>query len=231
MISVLMPTRGRFDIFLKSINSLYENSSDVNNFEILIAVDNDDVETIEKITEVLKPNMFMYNYERHFYKGLHNYYNDLSTKSNGDSLLLWNDDALMNSKNWDLEIIESHKDDQFLVLNPKVDTMLDVWDKPGWVLFPIIPRKWLEITGFWSLVPACDSWVGSIAARLGIVKNMPNIIITHDRYELTNNNNDQTYRDSLGDILNPENHSIFHIGYPDVMEEHYQKLNNYKNNK
>ena len=93
MISILMPTRGRFDSFLKSVNSLYENCSDVNNFEILIAVDNDDVETTEKIKTVLKPNMLLYSYERQFYKGLHNYYNDLSTKTNSESLFLWNDDG------------------------------------------------------------------------------------------------------------------------------------------
>lgn len=226
MISILMPTRGRFDSFLKSINSLYDNSSDVNNFEVLIAMDNDDIENIEKVHRILKPNMKLFIYERQFYKGLQNYYNDLSNKSVGDSLFLWNDDALMNSKNWDLEIINNHKNG-FCVLNPMVDTMMDVWDKEGWVLFPIIPRKWLEITGCWSLVPACDSWVGSIAARLGVVKNIPNVVVTHDRYDLTENNLDQTYYDARNDRSNPENNFVFHIGYPEVMEEHYQKLNNY----
>ena len=164
MISVLIPTRGRFDAFSRSINSLYHNSSDVSNFEILIAMDDDDIENIERVRQILKPNMKLYIYERQYYRGLHNYYNDLSNKSIGESLFLWNDDALMSSKNWDIEIIDNHKKG-FSVLNPMVDTMMDVWDNEGWVLFPIIPRKWLEITECWSHVPACDSWVGSIAAR------------------------------------------------------------------
>ncbi len=228
-ISILLPTRARFDMVISSINSLFNTCSDENNFEILLGLDNDDIETSQKLADSLKEkyNVKFFFFERQYYRGLHNYYNELCLKSLGDSLLLWNDDAIMKSLNWDLEIINNHK--EFKVLNPKVDTMEDYWKNVG-VLFPIIPKKWIEITGQMSCVPACDSWIDVISKRLNILIPIESIIISHERADITGNNNDVTYQDGFSDKFNPQFYKLFNVGFPHLLEEHFNKLNNYINN-
>jgi hypothetical protein len=230
IVSILIPTRKRFDIFEKSINSLFENCNSVENFEVLVAIDNDDIDSISKIENYIldKPNIKFFLYERQFYHGLHNYYNNLAINAVGDFLLLWNDDAIMKSKHWDIEILKYKG--IFCVLSPKVDTMEDYWINIG-VLFPIIPKKWIDITGEWSHVPACDSWIDVLSKRLHLLVNVENIVISHDRNDITGNNNDQTYLDGLSDKSNPIYNSLFNFGYPEILEEHYTKLYDFLENK
>ena len=221
-VSILLPTRKRFNMFIKSVNTLFENCNNINNFEILIAMDTDDIETIEQIKEFIsdKLNMKLFIFERQYYRGLHNYYNNLSNESTGTSLLLWNDDALMKSKDWDLEILKYHK--TFCVLSPMVDTMEKYWRTQG-VLFPIIPKKWFDLTGSWSAVPACDSWIDVTSKRLGLLVNVETIIISHDRNDVTGNNNDITYQEGRQEL----SYSTFHTPQPEIMELHYQILSTY----
>ena len=226
-VSVLIPTRNRGKLFKKSINSLFESCSDVNNFEVLVALDNDDIHSINEIKEYAmdKPNVKLFFYERQFYRGLHNYYNDLSTKSSGEFLLLWNDDAIMNSVHWDLEILKYKN--KFCVISPKVDTMIEFWEKQG-VLFPIIPKKWFEVTGSWSQVAACDSWIDILGKRLGLTIKEPLIVISHDRFDVTGNNNDETHQSVKAELIQMRR-------YPDNMEhvidQHHQKLSTFLNSK
>jgi hypothetical protein len=229
MISILLPTRKRFDMCVKSIDSLLNNCSSELNFEILIALDNDDIETSDKLKNhyVNKSNIRFFYFERQYYRGLHNYYNELCINSLGESLVLWNDDALMKSKNWDLEIINNHKN--FVVLNPKVDTMEHYWRTQG-VLFPIIPKKWINITEKMSHVPSCDSWIDVISKRLGILTPLETVVISHERPDVVGGNRDETFLDGFSDKFNPDFFSLFNVGFPNIMEEHYQKILNYLNN-
>ena len=227
-VTILLPTRKRVEMAIKSINSLYENALSEENFEILIAFDNDDLETEQLLRNYYqtKSNIKFYSFERQFYRGLHNYYNELSLKSTGSSLVLWNDDALMKSKNWDSEILKNHNN--FVVLNPKVDTMEDYWKNVG-VLFPIIPRKWVEITEKMSCVPSCDSWIDVISKRLNILSPLENVVISHERADITGNNDDQTFKDGFNDKFNPQFHNLFNVGFPELLEEHFHKLNKFLN--
>lgn len=222
-VSVILPTRGRFEMFKKSVKSLLDTSKDLNNFEILVGLDNDDLETIEKVKEFIKlsDNIRLYFYDRQHYVKLNYYYNDLSNKSNGSSLFLWNDDAIMKSNYWDEIILKEHS--IFCVLNPKVSNMVNYWSDIG-VLFPIIPKKWFDITGHWSYVQACDSWIDILSKRLGILHNVDSIIIEHDRFDLTGNNLDPTFtegREGVGiDIIGDKE-----LG--EIIDIEYQKLNDY----
>lgn len=234
-ISILVPTRKRFDSLIKSVDSLFNNCYDINNFEVLIAVDNDDVETTEKIKTYFsnKKNVKIFCYERQFYHGINNYYNDLAIKSTGTSLLLWNDDATIKTKNWDVEILEHHK--EFCILSPKVDTMESYWENQG-VLFPILPKKWIELTGKWSEVPACDSWIDVLGKRLNLTIKLESVVISHERADITGDNLDETYLDGRQDIQNPNFFNKFHTWhntddyYLKLLEEHYQKIFTFINN-
>jgi hypothetical protein len=219
-ISILLPTRGRFATFKKSVESLLDTCNDVNNFEILLAMDNDDKDTVCETKEYIKSkeNIRLFSYERQHYLNLNNYYDKLSEKSIGDSLFLWNDDAIMESIGWDDIIIKEH--DKFCVISPKVTNMEHYWNTQG-VLFPIIPRKWFDLTGSWSYIQAADSWIDILSKRLGILNNVGEISISHDRHDLTGNNHDNTYIEGRSGV------GISKEGWEIKIEEHYEKLNTY----
>jgi len=219
-ISVLLPTRGRFAAFKKSVQSLLDTSNDVNNFEILLAMDNDDIETVRDTEEYIKSknNIRLFVCERHHYLNLNNYYNDLSEKSIGNSLFLWNDDAIMESSRWDDIIIKEHE--KFCVISPKVSNMERYWNTQG-VLFPIIPRKWFDLTGRLSYVQAADSWIDILSKRLGLLHNVGEISIQHDRHDLTGNNHDTTYTEGRSGV------GASKEGWAEEIEKDYEKLNTY----
>jgi hypothetical protein len=217
-ISIIYPTRKRYDLFVKSTDSLIENCSDLNNLEILVAMDDDDIETIEKTKKYIinKPFIKLFVSERHFYKNLNLYVNSAAEVATGEFLLLWNDDCIMESKNYDL-IMDKYKS-QFVVVNPLVVNHEEYCRKDNQMLFPIIPKEWVNITGRWSNSGACDSWVQMISNELNLSVYEDDIKIFHDRYDLTNNNHDEVYVESCLD----KNYIAFHSFFTE--EKHKERM-------
>ena len=54
IVSILLPTRKRFDLMLKSVKSLYDKATFPENIELLLWFDDDDLESISRIKEVEK---------------------------------------------------------------------------------------------------------------------------------------------------------------------------------
>lgn len=191
-ISVIIPTRRRFELCCKSLDSLFSKATHPEKIEVMIGYDNDDVETANQIKEYYKgkENIKFYEYPRFGYKYLNKYVNDLSSKATGDWLFLWNDDAIMTTYNWDDIVYEYN--DMFCCICPMSNI--------GYTgLFPIIPKKWVELTGHFSLNCSNDTWVEDIARILEIYVNEYRIYIMHDREDLTGNNNDSTYIERVYD--------------------------------
>jgi hypothetical protein len=224
-----MPTRNRFDLAVNSIESLFKNCKDIDSFEVLLAVDNDDLETTNRLSTYFydRPNVKMFFFERQYYRGLHNYINKLVNEASGTSLMLWNDDSTIDSKNWEYEIIKHH--DKFCVLSPKVQNMENYWRHQG-VLFPILPKKWIEITKIWSPTPGLDSWIDVLSKRLGILVNLESVVISHNRFELSGDNKDQTYMEGRADLHNPALNGGFEVwSHSELLQEHQNLLFNYIN--
>jgi hypothetical protein len=120
---------------------------------------------------------------RQGYEGLHHYVNLLAEKSTGDWLFLWNDDAVMQTKNWQ-KYIDPFDYTTPQVLNPH---------EPIHNYFPLVSRAFYEALGHFSLSPNNDSYVAEIARALGIEYDIPEIKIRHLRGTL----NDNTERNSL----------------------------------
>jgi len=198
-LTIIYPTRKRFDLFVKSTESLIEKCLDVNNLEILVTMDNDDVETITKTEEYIsdKPFIKIMLSERHYYKNLNLYVNAAASVATGDYLLLWNDDCIMESSHYDL-IMDKYKN-KFIVVNPLVVNDIGYCRQENKMLFPIIPKEWVNITGRWSNSGACDSWIELISNELHISLYEDDINIFHDRYHLTGNNLDEIYTEAVDD--------------------------------
>lgn len=174
MISILCPTRLRQDALNRSLASLYEHA-DGGELEVLLAVDPDDPTDYGEYGCVLRFR------HRHGYPRLHVYYNALATVAKGDWLLLWNDDCLMTTQGWN-RIVEAHGD---VIISP------DTVHNPL-CTFPIVPRRFVETLGHFSLNAHCDTWWQEIGEELGILM-WPGIWIDHDRADITGHNHDEVF--------------------------------------
>src|SRR4051794_19422561 len=99
-ISVMLPTRGRPQLLLKSIASLLEHADDPTAVEFLLGIDTDDRQTVEAFLG-LRVNAKAVIMPRVGYAGMKEYWNRLSAIATGDWILMWGDDALMQTEGWD----------------------------------------------------------------------------------------------------------------------------------
>ena len=201
-ISVLLPTRGRITPLIATINSLLDNFSSDNEIEILLRFDEDDNNTFETVKQNIDDRRIKYLVgPRYGYPGLHHYLNELASEAKGDWLMLFNDDALMQTKYWDKEVEKYNDKMVFLDSHSNQNTFS--------LLFPIVPRKVTEIWGHFSLSRHCDGWMNDIANMLEIKVVLP-IHILHDLADLTGNNRDETHkgRKYLDVYRNPEDEAL-----------------------
>jgi len=173
----------------------------------MLAVDDDDRETLEALESGPLPNMQLFVGPRLGYIKLHHYVNQLALQATGEWLFLWNDDALLETPGWD-EVVAEYAG-QFVVLNPGTNHTGHPREN---CIFPIVPKAWVDILGHFSLSNHNDTYVEYIANQLGIRRNV-DIVVTHDRADLTGGNNDQVYAErefTTGSFYGPENRENMH---------------------
>jgi hypothetical protein len=174
MISVLCPTRLRPDALRRSFASLVDTARG-GELEFLLGVDPDDPTDYEGLGRVV------HFPDRHGYRNLHAYYNELAAVAEGDWLLLWNDDCLMATDGW-YQIVEEHHD---VILSP------DTVHNPL-CTFPIVPKRFVDEVGHFSLNAHCDTWWQEIGEALGVLV-WPGIWVNHDRADITGRNHDSVF--------------------------------------
>jgi len=191
-ISILLPTRGRTQSLAHSLSSLVDSARQPAQIELLLGFDDDDTATIDYFLEHIAPELDQKNtiftavkFAPMGYVRLNEYVNSLAAQAQGSWFLFWNDDAVMNTKHWDDKILEHTGD--FKVLR------MQTHNQHPYAIFPIIPRAWYDFLGYVSAHQLNDAWISQIAYLLDIMQNI-DIDVTHDRKDLTGNNDDETFR-------------------------------------
>lgn len=189
-IAVLIPTRGRTEALLTAVKALVTNAADTASIQLLFGFDKDDKIGVDYWRSDVRPYLESVKIEHSAslfhplgYQGLNIYYNTLAEKTDSDWLMLYSDDAIMDTKGWDT-IITDHTG-EFTLL--KVHTH----NEHPYSIFPIYPTEWYDIFKFCSVQQMVDAELSHIAYPLDLVK-IVDINIIHDRYDLTGNNLDQT---------------------------------------
>lgn len=210
-ISVLLPTRKRTELLVKSVGSLLANAADTANIELLIAYDEDDLESKEFFKNVWpyyieqsSATTRVFETERFGYLNLNKYVNLLGDNAQGQWLMFWNDDALMMTENWDNIVLENNG--WFGLLRIPCVNM-----NHPFALFPIIPKSWINLFGHISPVAHSDWWIYHVANNCDRIKNI-DAQVYHDRADVTGNNNDETYNERSYDAdgrdpTNPNDYS------------------------
>jgi hypothetical protein len=174
LVSFLLPTRNRKELCINSIRSIVENVQDKTCFEIIFAFDQDDHEADRnEIIQYLHSLEIEYQYilcQRQGYLRLHYYYNEMSKIARGEYTWVWNDDALMETKDWDVYVRHG------CMIYPEA-----IWDFASSfpMLFPMIPKRYLDVMHHYSLHPHPDTWVSDVFRILDIIKLNKAIRIKH----------------------------------------------------
>lgn len=191
-IAVLLPTRGRTAALEHSILSLVNTADNVDLFQMLLGFDRDDAETIDYFKQTLQPKLddLGVNYQARVfeplgYNRLNEYVNSLANCADADWLVFWNDDAVMETPGWDTVISKHTGEFKLLAFHTHRDHPYSI--------FPIVPCEWLELFGYLSPHPLSDAWLSQQAYVLDIWERI-DVHVTHDRYDLTGNNQDSTYK-------------------------------------
>ena len=119
---------------------------------------------------------------------LNEYLNELARHSQGSWLFFWNDDAVMKTQDWDQVIRDNGQ--EFNLLRAETN------HEHPYAIFPILPKKWVEITGHLSPHQINDAWTSQVAWMLDIVKTIP-VMVHHERYDLTGENLDETFKERI----------------------------------
>ena len=194
-ISILLPTRGRPKPLEQCLRTLLDQAKDPSRIEVMLAFDNDDTENIAYFVDVIQPYLDNLNveysaiqFQRLGYTRLNEYLNELARLSQGSWLFFWNDDAVMKTQDWDQAIKDNAQ--EFYLLRAETN------HEHPYAIFPILPKKWVEITGHLSPHQINDAWTSQVAWMLDIVKTIP-IMIHHERYDLTGENLDETFKERI----------------------------------
>ena len=194
-ISILLPTRGRPKPLEQCLRTLLDRAKDPSRIEVMLAFDNDDTENIAYFVDVIQPYLddlgveySAIQFERLGYMRLNEYLNKLAKHSQGSWLFFWNDDAVMKTQDWDQVIRDNAQ--EFNLLRAETN------HEHPYAIFPILPKKWVEITGHLSPHQINDAWTSQVAWMLDIVKTIP-VMIHHERYDLTGENLDETFKERI----------------------------------
>lgn len=153
-ISVMIPARGRPEKLAAAVESLLSTAKHPNAIEVLVRVDDDEKQILQA------PRTTIVSGPCHGYQNLFKYYNELASQSKGDWLLIWNDDAEMQSADWD-EKIRACESGKILNLTGQFNT------------FPVVHRSVYESLGHISLQAHCDTWLQQVSRSAKIEVDLP----------------------------------------------------------
>ena len=207
-IAILLPTRGRSDSLERSIKSVIELASDPDRIQLMFGFDNDDAIGTTHFEEALQPwldqqgiQYTAMSFAPLGYIRLNEYVNELARNSDARWLVFWNDDAVMETQDWDKEIIKHEGEFKLLAFHTHHDHPYSI--------FPIVPRKWLDLLGYLSPHQISDAWLSQQAYMLDIWERIE-VDVLHDRHDLTGNNNDETFQNRPMLEGNPTDPRDFH---------------------
>jgi hypothetical protein len=190
-IAILLPTRGRADMLDRSVKSVIDLAKNPNRIQIMFGFDNDDPIGKSHFSQVVQPwldsnniNYVAISFEPMGYIRLNEYVNELARRSDAKWLVFWNDDAVMQTQDWDVEIMKYNG--QFKLLAFLTHNL------HPYSIFPIVPHEWLDLLGYLSPHQISDGWLSQQAYVLDILKRIP-VDVLHDRHDLTGNNCDNTF--------------------------------------
>ena len=216
-IAVLLPTRSRTTALTDSVTSIVNLAKNPLHIQLLFGFDNDDAVGLNHFTSVIQPFLDEHNvdysaqgFDSMGYAGLNRYYNHLAKSTSADWLFVWNDDAIMQTQDWD-QVIASYTGQLKLL---KVHTH----NEHPYSIFPIVPKQWYDLFGHLSRHQMIDAELSQMAFALDLIQVI-DVDVIHNQVELTKDASDPL-KPKIRFEGNPANPYDFHN--PAVQQQRYQ---------
>ncbi len=191
-ISILTPTRGRCARAQKFAHSVIKTAMKLDKVELLFYVDLDDPELqlyLQWKSKCEKQIGIMTGPAISVSKS----WNSLAERCTGDILIMGNDDLVYRTYGWDRYL--------YYKLNKYPDQIYCAWFQDGingdkHCAFPIVSRKWYEITG--QFTPGIfeflynDTWIYDIGKRVGRTLYIPEVYAEHEHFSTGKMQADET---------------------------------------
>lgn len=200
LLTILLPSRNRFDLCKNTIDSFVDTCSQKSNLEIIVKFDIDDHSSLSRIHELRKDvNIKVLVSDRlRGYFSLHEFCNQMLKQSTGDWILLVNDDSLMTTDGWDKLLEQVSPATHRSILNNTFEGTSDVallnlnlMDAPTRT-FPVVRRSVCQKLGYFTLHPITDEFLNRVYHGLNATLNVPEIQMRH----LNNEVWDETRRET-----------------------------------
>lgn len=175
LVSILIISRNRFDSLLEATDSIVKNTKDLKRVEIVLRFDEDDDNSLSRLKELPqdKIDINIIIGKRWGYEKLYEYVNEICKKAKGEFLAWFNDDCVIESKNWD-DIIAEYTN-KIVCLDPNHK------GTGSGNIFPIISKKVFEILGHWALSQQVDTWQMVVGNKSGISIKRNDLVFIHNR--------------------------------------------------
>jgi len=190
--SIVLASRERTELLYNLIKSVQETTDDLNNVELLVAIDDDDVVS-QNFKEKIKEYSFVRIYSRPRTTMLNrDYLNWLHVHfATGKYSIICNDDTLFKTPKWDqiaFEKLEKYLSDKpdGIVYGFISDTLLIRAGGLNYSCFPLISRKGADALGF-AIPPQFAAWSADIElfkiySAIDRVCDLSEIMIQHVSY-------------------------------------------------
>jgi hypothetical protein len=205
---------------------LFELSKHPEKIQINFAFDNNDQVGLDYFQQQVEPwltdhdiEFTAFSFEPRGYIRLNEYVNKMAESTSADWFIVWNDDAVMQTQDWDQEIVKYQGQFKLLAFRTHRDHPYSI--------FPIVPKAWYDLLGYISPHQLSDAWTSQTAYMLDIFQRIE-VHVLHDRHDLTGNNGDITYQNRPMLEGNPNDPRDFHsMKMNNLRLQDCARLNNY----
>ncbi len=225
LISIMIPTRGRPEHLVRSIDSCVSLAKDHSLLEFCLKIDEDDLETI-KVVKKLEATVPINIKKVISPRGrgmadLHLYFTELCKVSTGDWLALYNDDARMTVEGWDQILLMMGIPNPWPGMDKVCCAIFPTIGRPFVQEFPVIRRGIFEILGHYSRSPHNDTWLHRVMISVNVEIATP-IFVEH-----LSNDMDDSVRDEGQKIVQSTGWTVNSIGAISTIHEDAGKLIDY----
>ena len=163
LISIIIPCRpNRPDLITGALQSLVDKTAQKERLEVLVKVDIGDDKTLEAVNsfqDKLSVKAILMDGSGGK-ANLAAYTNELAKQATGVFVWWWSDEVRILTDEWDLLIAVRECDaDKIVALYFSIE-------KGNCGCYPMITKKWLNVTGRWSYHTPIDWWVCMVAGRV-----------------------------------------------------------------
>lgn len=173
-ISVIIPSRKRLEGLNDTLFSIFQTADVENiNFEIIVKVDFDDIDTIDYIKNwdnQFENITFIVNSRREGWLNMTDYIENMIDISKGKWILNVNDDVIFKTQNWNTILDKCLN--EFKIYFIKTNGYPQS--------FPIYPKKLKEILGHISYTNQIDTYLHRLSMDTGMEAYINDVYIEHD---------------------------------------------------